>query len=169
MSWRSIHRRDEVLRHVIAAADVRRDGRLPMDITGVSETFAAKETLLAALQLRWHVRLAARITHELAEHPCDRRQAVVTAWQGAALEMPGILAIVDARRARPVQLTQLNRAVTADLAMMAVAADEADQGADDAPGVGLNLERLARAGLPGLVNAGVIPPRIDEVRRVNVA
>ena len=48
----------EILRDVIATADRRRDGRLPLDVAGVAETFGDELTLLGALQLRWHTRLA---------------------------------------------------------------------------------------------------------------
>src|SRR4051794_39292552 len=50
MTWTSFHRRGDVLREVIAAADQRRDGLLPSDVDGVSETFTDELDLLAALQ-----------------------------------------------------------------------------------------------------------------------
>ena len=43
------------------AADARRDGLLPMDVTGVRETFGDELTLLGALQLRWHTRLSGHL------------------------------------------------------------------------------------------------------------
>ena len=54
MTWTSFHRRGEILRDVIASANRRRDGRLPMDLIGVAETFGDELSLLGALQLRWH-------------------------------------------------------------------------------------------------------------------
>src|SRR6187551_2655353 len=54
MTWTSFHRRGDVLRDVIAAADQRGDGVLPRDVHGVSATFADDLDLLAALQLKWH-------------------------------------------------------------------------------------------------------------------
>ena len=39
MTWTSFHHRGEILRAVIATADVRRDGVLPLDVAGVAETF----------------------------------------------------------------------------------------------------------------------------------
>ena len=38
MTWTSFHRRGDVLRDVIAAADQRLDGTLPRDVDGVSAT-----------------------------------------------------------------------------------------------------------------------------------
>ena len=61
MSWKTFQNRGEVLRTVIATADARRDGSLPLDVDGVAETFGDAMTLLGALQLRWHTRLAGRI------------------------------------------------------------------------------------------------------------
>ncbi len=71
MTWKSFHHRGEILRDVIATADVRRDGVLPMDVDGVAETFGDELDLLGALQLRWHTRLAGRIERELMSQPMD--------------------------------------------------------------------------------------------------
>ena len=105
MTWNSFHRRGEVLRTVIAEADVRRDGRLPMDVEGVAETFDDELSLLGALQLRWHTRLAGHIERELMSQPMDLEAAVVAAWQTTATELPGVLAIIDHYRAEPVDET----------------------------------------------------------------
>jgi hypothetical protein len=101
MTWESFHRRGEILRAVTTVADRRRDGLLPLDVPGVAETFGDELSLLAALQLKWHTRLAGRIERELSQQPVDLERAVVTAWQGTATELPGILAIVDHHRAHP--------------------------------------------------------------------
>ena len=101
MTWTSFHRRGDVLREVIAAADRRRDGRLPSDVDGVPETFADDLDLLAALQLKWHTRLAGRIEREQMTQPMDLRAAVVRAWHRTAEELPGIRAILDAQRDHP--------------------------------------------------------------------
>ena len=61
MTWSTFHRRGEVLRGVIDAADTRRDGLLPTDVPGVPETFDDELALLGALQLRWHTRLSGRL------------------------------------------------------------------------------------------------------------
>ncbi|MFC6342420.1 hypothetical protein ACFP8W_10545, partial [Nocardioides hankookensis] len=84
MTWTSFHRRGEVLRDVIASANRRRDGRLPMELTGVAETFGDELVLLGALQLRWHTRLAGRIERELLAEPMELEDAVVAAWHATA-------------------------------------------------------------------------------------
>ena len=79
MTWKSFHNRGEILRSVIATAGVRRDGILPMDVSGVAETFGDELTLLAALQLKWHTRLSGHIERELVTQPMDLEGAVVAA------------------------------------------------------------------------------------------
>ena len=101
MTWKSFHRRGEILRDVIASANRRRDGVLPMDVPGVAETFGDQLTLLGALQLRWHTRLAGRIERELMHQPMDLESAVVDAWHATADELPGVRAILDRQRAEP--------------------------------------------------------------------
>ena len=61
MTWKSHHRRGDVLREVIRTADERLDGRLPLDVDGVADTFGDELTLLGALQLRWHTLLAGHV------------------------------------------------------------------------------------------------------------
>ena len=102
MTWKSFHQRGEVLRTVIAEADARRDGYLPMNVEGVSETFRDELTLLGALTLRWHTRLAGHIERELMTQPMDLEAAVIGAWQDTAEELPGVLAILDRHRAEPL-------------------------------------------------------------------
>ena len=101
MTWTSFHRRGDVLRDVIAAADQRRDGVLPSDVDGVAATFADDLDLLAALQLKWHTRLAGRIEREQLTQPMDLRASVVRAWHRTADELPGIRAVLDEARLRP--------------------------------------------------------------------
>src|SRR5687768_132049 len=79
-------------------ADERRDATLPMDVDGVAETFGDELSLLAALQLRWHTRLAGRIDRALAEQPLDLAAAVETAWADTADRMPGVRLILDGYR-----------------------------------------------------------------------
>lgn len=62
----------------VTTLDARRDGLLPMDVIGVAEAFGDELTLLGALQLRWHTRLAGRIEH-YTEHPLDGSMAHATA------------------------------------------------------------------------------------------
>jgi hypothetical protein len=101
MTWTTFHHRGEVLRTVTRTADDRRDGILPMDVAGVSETFGDELTLLGALQLRWHTRLSGHIEHELLQQPLEPDLAVIAAWHATADELPGTRAIVDHYRAEP--------------------------------------------------------------------
>ena len=67
-TWDSFHRRGEVLRAVVDEANLRRDGMLPTDLPGVAETFRDDLSLVAALQLRWHTRLAGTIERVAVPH-----------------------------------------------------------------------------------------------------
>ena len=102
MTWSTVHHRGEILRAVTLAADERRDGVLPMDVTGVHETFGDEPTLLAALQLRWHTRLSGHIERALLDHPSDPEHAVVAAWHATADELPGTRLILDRHRDEPL-------------------------------------------------------------------
>jgi hypothetical protein len=102
MTWTTFHRRGEVLREIIAAIDSRSDGLLPMDLPGVSETFDDELTVLGALQLRWHTRLAGRIERELMVAPHDPEAAVDAAWRATTRELPGVRAVLDHYRDHPV-------------------------------------------------------------------
>ena len=88
MTWTSYRNRGEILRTVIATADARRDGLLPWDVEGVAESFGDELTLLGALQLRWHTRLAGRIERELMARPmafeAERILLAVMAGQASA-------------------------------------------------------------------------------------
>jgi hypothetical protein len=148
MTWKSFHHRGEILRTVIATADLRRDGVLPLDVDGVAETFGDELTLLGALQLRWHTRLAGRIERELMHQPMDLEQAVVTAWQATADEMPGVLAVIDHYRAGPTDdamAEAMAKSALKERTLLAVMAGRA--GAHDvaAPRVGAQIENRARA------------------------
>ncbi|MEV7428372.1 MULTISPECIES: hypothetical protein [unclassified Nocardioides] len=102
MTWTSFHHRGEILRSVIRTADQRRDGLLPMGVTGVRETIGDELSLYGALSLRWHTRLAGRIERELLDQPMDLEGAVISAWRTLADEMPGVRAILDHYREHPV-------------------------------------------------------------------
>ena len=101
MTWTAFHRRGDVLRTVIDTADARRDGLLPMDVAGVSETFGDELSLLGALQLRWHTRLSGHLEQAL-HSSTDRADAAAVAWQATAEELPGIRMVIDHYRAEPV-------------------------------------------------------------------
>ena len=149
MTWTTFHRRGDVLRTVIAAADARRDGSLPTDVAGVQETFADAEDLLGTLQLKWHTRLAGRIEREQLAEPMDLRAAVVRAWRATADELPGVRAVIDAQRARPgsERTAEIMAKSTAkERALLAVTAGLASAQDHRAAAVGARIEAEARAG-----------------------
>ena len=148
MNWTSFHSRGAVLRTVIATADARRDGILPMEVTGVAETFGDELTLLGALQLRWHTRLAGRIEREQMTQPVELDRAVVAAWRATAEELPGVLAILDHYRDRPTgpeMAAAMSTAVAKERAMLAMMAGRASAADAAAVRVGAGLERDARS------------------------
>jgi hypothetical protein len=105
MTRKSFHDRGAVLRDVLTTADARRDGLLPMDVPGARETFGDELTLLGALQLRWHTRLAGRIEHEIMRHPDEQEAAALDAWRQTAGELPGVRAIIDHYTEHPLDET----------------------------------------------------------------
>jgi hypothetical protein len=148
MTWTSFHRRGGVLRDVIAAADQRRDGRLPMDVVGVSAVFADELDLLGALQLKWHTRLSGRIEREQAQQPMDLKAAVVRAWQQTADELPGLRAILDEQRARPAGEAAaliMVKSAAKEHALLAVMAGLASAPDARAAAAGAGIEAEARA------------------------
>ncbi len=148
MTWTSFHRRGEVLRDVIAAADRRRDGALPTDVDGVPATFADDRDLLAALQLKWHTRLAGRIEREQLAQPMDLRAAVVRAWHQTADELPGIRAILDEQRLRPADgatADMMRKSATKEHVLLAVMAGEASAQDARAAAAGFRIEVEAQA------------------------
>jgi hypothetical protein len=150
MTWNSFHRRGEILRTVTEVADSRRDGRLPMDVDGVTETFGDELALLGALQLRWHTRLAGRIEREMMSQPLDLEQAVVTAWRRTADELPGILAIVDRHRAEPLDAAMaeaMTKSAAKERTLLAVMAGRSSGQDAAAVRVGAEIESRARASL----------------------
>ncbi|MBA2956198.1 hypothetical protein GON03_17805 [Nocardioides sp. MAH-18] len=147
MIWTSFHRRGEILRDVIASADRRRDGHLPTEVPGVAQTFADELALLGALQLRWHTRLAGRIERELMGQPMDLEAAVVTAWQTAAADLPGIRAILDREHAAPRSAAvadALAKARTKEHALLAMMAGLASGPGDAAARAGAVIVERAR-------------------------
>ena len=148
MTWKSFLSRGEILRTVIATANDRRDGLLPVDVDGVAETFGDELTLLGALQLRWHTRLAGRIDRELMQQPMDLERAVVTAWQATADELPGVLALVDHRRAEPrdaAMADAMSKSAAKERTMLAMMAGRVSAADRAAVRVGAAIEAQARA------------------------
>ena len=148
MTWTSFHRRGDVLRDVIAVADERRDGVLPADVDGVSATFADDLDLLAALQLKWHTRLAGRIEREQLTQPLDLRASVVRAWHQTAAELPGIRAILDEQRLRPADAATgeaMRKSADKEHVLLAVMSGEASAHDALAAAVGDRIESEAKA------------------------
>ena len=141
-------RRDAVLRAVVAAANDRRDAALPTDVPGVAETFPTALDLLAALQLRWHTRLAGHIEAALAGQPLDLENAVLCAWRRTARELVGVRLVLDRYSNSPVDeemATALGKARSTDRRLLAVMSGQAGVHDGGAPAVGEVLELLARA------------------------
>jgi hypothetical protein len=146
-TWDAFHRRAEVLRVVADRADARRDGVLPLDVPGVAETFRDQRDLVAALQLRWHTRLAGRIEQALAARPGDRESAVLEAWRAVASELAGLRLVLDRVVAEPPDAgvaTAMRRAQRTEWAMIAAMAGRTGVADPGAPEVGRALEQRAR-------------------------
>ena len=148
MTWTSFHRRGEVLRDVIASANRRVDGRLPLDLPGVAETFDDELALLGALQLRWHTRLAGRIERELLAEPLELEDAVVAAWHATADELPGVRAILDRERtdpSTPATSEAMAKATAKEHLLLAMMAGRVSTPDAAAARVGAEIEERARA------------------------
>ncbi len=151
MTWDAFHRRGDVLRTVAEEANRRRDGVLPMELPGVTETFGDAHHLVAALQLRWHTRLAGRIERELMEQPMDLERGVVAAWRTTARELPGLRAVIDHYRAEPVDpamAEMLARSARKERVLLASMAGRASSADAAAVRVGERIEEAARASYP---------------------
>ena len=147
MTWDAFHRRGEVLRNVLAHAETHRDGRLPMELAGVAETFGDELTLLGALQLRWHTRLAGSIERELMGQPMELESAVMTAWRKTATELAGLRAIIDAYTEEPrseEMAAMLDKAHRKDWTLMAAMAGKVGPADERAARVGRTIEQKAR-------------------------
>jgi hypothetical protein len=147
MTWKSFHSRAEILRSVIATAGVRRDGLLPMDVSGVAETFGDELSLLAALQLKWHTRLSGHIERGLMAQPLDLDAAVMAAWGHAADELPGVRQILDHYRAEPTDTAMaraMEKATAKEHLLLAVMAGKSSVADPKAVPIGAALEDRAR-------------------------
>lgn len=173
MTWKSFHHRGEILRAVCTSVEERRDGILPMDLDGVAETFGDELTLLGALQLRWHTRLAGRIEQQLADQPLDLESAVVTAWRTTADEMPGVRAVIDHYREAPTT-EPMARAMAVSAAkervMLALMAGRGSSSDQAVVRVGAEIERRARATLaPAAPSQAPAPVRLVDRLRAALA
>lgn len=149
MTWDTFHRRGEVLRAVLAHVDARRDGRLPMELPGVAETFGDEVALLGALQLRWHTRLGGTIERELANDPADPERAVLSAWRATAQDLAGLRAVLDAAAEHPHD-DEVAASVAAarhkEWILLAAMSGKASPSSPTAVLVGRELEERARIG-----------------------
>lgn len=179
MTWTSHQperrRRGDVLREVIRTADTRLDGRLPLDVEGVAETFGDDLALLGALQLRWHTRLAGHIERELADQPLDLGNAVTLAWLAAAADMPGVRAIIDHHVAHPTSAEMARTTAVAtgkEHELLALMAGRASAPGEAARRVGRAIEVAARTSyVPGAAPRPVAaaPSLVQRIRAVLAA
>ncbi len=176
MTWKSFHHRGEILRTVVATANTRRDGLLPLDVSGVAETFDDALALLAALQLKWHTRLSGHLERELMNQPLDLPLAVVTAWGHTCDELPGVRLVLDHYRAEPTDdamATAMATATRKEHALLAVMAGRAGIGDEQAAApIGARLEERARAlhrGVPVLAASEGRPSFLERLRSALVA
>lgn len=168
MTWDAFHRRGEVLRNVLEHAEAHRDGALPMELPGVAETFGDELTLLGALQLRWHTRLAGDIERELMGQPMDLEAAVTAAWRKSAGAMAGVRAILDAYTAEPLddEMAQmLDKAHRKDWTLLAAMAGKASPADGAAARVGRAIERRAREAYRPTPKAAPVGRRRAETTR----
>jgi hypothetical protein len=151
-----------VLRAVEAAADARRDGIVPSDVDGVAQTFADDRDLVAALQLRWHTRLAGHIEAALSPQPMDLEHAVLCAWRRAARELVGVRLVLDRAHESPdpAMAEALAKARRKDWSLLAVMSGQAGVHDPEAADVGRVLELLARAAFDPMA----VPRRSVQVR-----
>lgn len=141
MTWDATHRRDTVLRDVMATAENRRDGHLPWtDVPGTEQAFGTPADLLGALQMRWHARLSGAIERELTEQPWDLAQAVVHGWRALSADMPGVRAVLDAHADDPA----MQRARRKEWTLLATASGLTGMDDPAAVRIGREVERRAR-------------------------
>lgn len=147
MTWSAFHRRGDVLRAVVEAADARRDGVLPLDVPGVAEHFVDDLDLLSALLLRWHARLSGNIERALMLEPLDLEQAVARAWRRTCDDMPGVRTVIDRALAAPADdrmAEALCRAQEREWIRLAQAAGLANDESRAAARAGRRIEEHAR-------------------------
>lgn len=148
MTWTNFRRRGELLNKVVRAADERQDGLLPMELAGVADTFADELDLLAALSLKWHMRLSGYVEEALTHQPMDPPSAIAGAWYLTAADLPGIRQILDHYRAFPLNSAMaqtLHVAQAKEWHLLAIAAGLANDESEAATQAGRAVEQAARA------------------------
>ncbi len=172
MTRTSPHHRGETLRAVIAAANIRRDAELPLDVPGVAETFPDELSLLGALQLTWHTRLAGQIERELMSQPLDLPRAVEVAWGRTFDELRGVRLVLDRYRAEPLDdamATAMTKAAGKEHALLAAMAGQAGVHDPGAGAVGARIEERARAASLRVPELPVEVPRASILHRLRSA
>lgn len=173
MAWNALNNRGEILRNVIATADLRLDGILPFDVRGARENFRDELDLLSAVMLKWHARLSGNVERALATQPLDTELAVATAWRRTADEMPGVRRIIDHYGDVPTDdyMRQcLERAAEKEHTRLALAVGSAQDETAAAIRAGERIEVLARTmpPLPPVVKDEPARPRhlslVDKLR-----
>ena len=150
MTWNTFHHRGAILQTVVETADTRRDGVLPMQLPGVTETFRGELDLLAALQLKWHARLSGNIERALMSQPLDLEDAVASAWRRTSEQLPGVRAILDRYSetpSDPEMAVALNRANEKEWLRLAAAAGLANDESAAAARAGRQVELKARTAI----------------------
>lgn len=167
MTWNAFHHRGEILQTVIETANDRRDGVLPMDLPGVTETFRDELELVGALHLKWHARLSGNIERELMNQPLDLEGAVAAAWSRTSGEVPGIRLIIDRYTespSDPEMAAALTKAQTKEWLRLAAASGLASDESAPAARAGEKVEQKARAAATLTVSASQArTPDVDEV------
>jgi len=186
MTWNAFHHRGEILQTVIDTADLRRDGVLPMDVPGVTDTFRDELDLIGALSLKWHARLSGNIERELMQQPMDLEEAIVNAWRKTSADAPGIRMIIDRYTespSDPEMAAALTRAQQKEWLKLASAAGLANDESPSAARAGASAARAgervttqARVGAPAPVAVAVTtvdeaatPSLVDRIRAVLAA
>lgn len=181
MTWNTFHHRGEILQAVVDTADVRRDGILPMDLPGVTETFHDELDLVAALHLKWHARLSGNIERELMDQPLDLEAAIAAAWSLTSSEIPGIRLIIDRYTESPSdpEMAQaLAKAQQKEWLKLAAAAGLASDESASAARAGEQVEKKARTTAPlamaepsgtTIVDDVVTPSLVERIKAVLAA
>jgi len=150
MTWNTFHHRGEILQTVIETADHRRDGVLPMQLPGVTETFRDELDLLAALWLKWNARLSGNIERTLTTQPMDLEDAIASAWRLTSEQLPGVRRILDRyveTPSDPQMAAALQRASEKEWIRLAAAAGLANDESAAAARAGRQVELKARSAL----------------------
>jgi hypothetical protein len=148
MTWNTFHHRGAILQTIVETVDTRRDGVLPMQLPGVTETFRDELDLLAALQLKWHARLSGNIERALMSQPMDLEDAIASAWRMTSEQLPGVRAVLDRYTespSDPEMAAALTRASEKEWFRLAAAAGLASDESAAAARAGRQVELKARA------------------------